>query len=339
MKINIYYGGRGIIDDPSLYAISKMIEVFKELNVETEQFNLYEDKGRIPSLPGTLKDADGVILASTVEWYGVGGLMMQFLDACWLYGDKDKIRSTYMCPVVMSTTYGEREGMTNLAAAWEILGGLPCDGICGYIADTTTLENNADYNKLLEKKAENLYRTINQKTPVLPASNQAVKKMVSITKSADLTPQESEQLSHYVSDDKYVQKQKEDLQELSNLFRNKMKVEEPTDGPAEYLETMKAHFKPAAGMKGRYCITISNLPNQDPMVLKVDGRKCETQLGRSDKEEMDVALTLEREVLEDILAGRMTFQRAFMSGSMKMKGDFKLLRGMDQIFVFMENRP
>ena len=36
--------------------------------------------------------------------------MQQFLDACWLYGDKEKIKTTYMQPIVMSTTYGEREG-------------------------------------------------------------------------------------------------------------------------------------------------------------------------------------------------------------------------------------
>lgn len=52
--------------------------------------------------------------------------MQQFLDACWLYGDKEKIQTTYMQPIVMSTTYGEREGEMTLANAWEILGGLPC---------------------------------------------------------------------------------------------------------------------------------------------------------------------------------------------------------------------
>ncbi len=47
--------------------------------------------------------------ATTVEWLGIGGYMQQFLDACWLYGDKEKISNTYMQPIVMSTTYGERE--------------------------------------------------------------------------------------------------------------------------------------------------------------------------------------------------------------------------------------
>ena len=40
--------------------------------------------------------------------------------------------------------------------------------------------------------------------------------------------------------------------------------------------------------------------------------------------------------MNDIVYSRMSFQRAFMSGNMKTKGDFKLLRALDQIFVFQE---
>ena len=204
MNINIYYGGRGMIDDPTLYVVNKMQEVFEELHVNVVRYNLYEQRNDILTLPQTLKNADGIIL-----------------DACWLYGDKEKISKIYMCPVVMSTTYGERQGKLELSTAWEILGGLPCSGICGYITESLTLEMNESYKVLIEKKAENMYRTINQKIPSLPASNQAVKQMVA-TRPIELTPQESEQLSHYVSNDDYVQKQKEDIQELANFFRGKL---------------------------------------------------------------------------------------------------------------------
>ena len=95
-----------------------------------------------------------------------------------------------MAPVVMSTTHGEREGMTELQSAWETLGGIPLDGICGYIADTSTFERTESYQKLIEKKAENIYRNMSQKMESLPTSNQAVKNTVAITKITDLTPQE-----------------------------------------------------------------------------------------------------------------------------------------------------
>ena len=148
MKINIYYGGRGLIDDPTLYVINKMQSVLEELHVEVERFNLYELKNSITTLPQTLKSTDGIVLATTVEWHGIGGYMTQFLDACWLYGDKEKISKIYMCPIVMSTTYGEREGKLDLSVAWEILGGLPCSGICGYIADTSIFDSVAPWFQL-----------------------------------------------------------------------------------------------------------------------------------------------------------------------------------------------
>ena len=96
MKINIYYGARGNADDPTLAVITKMQSVLEELNVSVERFNLYEIKNAIATLPQTLKSVDGIILASTVEWYGIGGFMHSFLDACWLYGDKYKISEIYV---------------------------------------------------------------------------------------------------------------------------------------------------------------------------------------------------------------------------------------------------
>jgi putative sterol carrier protein/multimeric flavodoxin WrbA len=334
MKINIYYGGRGIIDDPTLYVISQITTVLQELNVKVQQYNLFEQRNGITALPATLKDADGIILASTVEWYGVGGYMMQFLDACWLYGDKARIKEIYMAPVVMSTTHGEREGMMSLAAAWEMLGGLPCDGMCGYISDTTKLENSTEYSRIIDKKAENIYRTINQKMPVFPASNQAVINKVAVAKGIDLTPQESEQLSEYASDDKYVRKQKEDLQELASIFRDKMGQEDSALGNSEeYIKVLKKKFTPVSGLHAKYKIAFTDNAKLKPVIVEVDNSKCECRTGEEDN--CDVVITTDVKVFEDILGGKMTFQRAFMAGNIKMKGDFKLLRSMDQLFDLM----
>lgn len=331
MKINIYYGGRGLLDDPTLYVINKMQEVLEELNVTVERYNLHEQKNMITTLPHTLKEVDGLILATTIEWYGIGGYMQQFLDACWLYGDKEKISKLYMCPVVMSTTYGEREGKLNLATAWEILGGIPCSGICGYIADTVTLEMNEDYIKLIEKKAENLYRTIHQKLPNFPTSNQAVKQKISITKNLDLTPQESEQLSHYAADDRYVKRQKEDIQELASMFKDMMETRE-TDDNGEFISDMESHFNPQPGFHANYKFVIEG--KKKALVVQVSGGELKCFYGTMEKPDAELQLT--KETMQDIISSRMTFQRAFMSGEMKMKGDFKMLRTLDQIFTFSD---
>lgn len=332
MKINIYYGGRGMIDDPTLVVVNKMQEVLEELHVKVERYNLHELKNTIPTLPQTLKDADGVIFATTVEWHGIGGYMHQFLDACWLYGDKEKISQIYMCPIVMSTTYGEREGKLDLSTAWEILGGLPCSGICGYIADTVSLEMNEGYMGLIEKKAENMYRTINQKIPSLPASNQAVKQMVYSTKNIDLTPQESEQLSQYVADDSYVQRQKEDIQELTSMFRDMMEFSSESEETEEYVDDLKSHFVPQPGFTANYKVVLEG--KKKPLIIEVNTNRIECYYGNS-AETIDVEMQMQHSVMDEIVNGRMTFQRAFMGGDMKMKGDFRILRSLDQIFNFI----
>lgn len=329
MQINIYYGGRGLMDDPTLFVLKKMKEVLEELRVTVEVFHLYEQKNSIPTLPQTLKNADGVILATTIEWYGIGGYMQQFLDSCWLYGDKERISRIYMCPIVMSTTYGEQEGKLNLATAWEILGGRPCSGLCGYIEDMSILEGNDDYLRIIEKKAENLYRTINQKMPCLPASNQAVKQKITVPRNIDLTPQETEQLSQYASDDSYVQRQKADIQELTSLFRDMMGNNEK-ESNAGFLDDLETHFRPLAGFRANYKIVIEE--ESKPIIIEVDGAHINCFYGEGNN--FDVEIQLSQDSMKEIVTGMTTFQRSFMAGDMKMKGDFKVLRTLDEIFVF-----
>lgn len=329
VKINIYYGGRGLIGDPTLHVLNKMQEVLKELNVTVERYDLYEYKNGITSLPQSLKEADGVILATTLEWFGIGGWMQQFLDACWLYGDKEKIASIYMCPIVMSTTYGERDAMMSLSEAWEILGGLPCTGICGYVADVSIFEQNKAYERVIEKRTEDLYRSINQKIPVLPCSNQAVKQKVSFTQSLNLTPQEAEQLSELASDDVYVQKQKEDIQELASMFKDLLN-EKDTEDSTMFLDDLRTHFHPQPGFSATYKFNLEE--GAKPLIVKIDNAEMECYYGTSDQ--VDVEMQISTDVMNEIVQGRMTFQRAFMAGSMKMKGDFKVLRNLDLLYNF-----
>lgn len=329
MKVNIYYGGRGLLDDPTLYVIGKMEEVLKELRVSVERYNIYEHKNSISTLPQTLKDADGIILATTVEWLGIGGYMQQFLDSCWLYGDKEKIKTTYMQPIVMSTTYGEREGELTLSNAWEILGGLPCSGMCGYVDNLVSFEMNHDYSLIIEKKAENLYRTISQKQKSLPTSNQAVTRTILRTQQMDLTPQESEQLSQYVADDSYVKKQKEDIEELASMFKDKLSVQQ-NDMQTEYITELESHFVPQGDFTANYLFMIEE--KKKPLVVEVAGEELNCYYGQ--QENVDVYAKLTGEVMNNILTGRMTFQRAFMTGEMTAKGNFKTLRTLDQIFIF-----
>lgn len=330
MKINIYYGGRGLLEDPAIYVMGKLTEVLTELRVDINRYNLYEEKNSIATSPSTLKDADGVILVVSLEWFGIGGYMQQFLDMCWLYGDKEKIKNIYMLPVVMATTYGERDAELNLIKAWETLGGIPMNGLAAYVENHTDFETSAVYRGIIEKKAEDLYRAINQTMPILPNSNVAVKENISKTKSIDLTPQESEQLSRFVSDDTYVKKQKQDIEELSAMFKNMLGTAEPQEKEGEFIREFRTNFYPQEDFSAKYIIMIPDRESTLSIEVTPNSIKC----WYSDDTEADVVMKAETKILKAIISGKNTFQRAFMAGEITAKGNFKTLRTLDEIFRF-----
>lgn len=328
MNVNIYYGGRGLIDDPTLYVIEKMQSVLEELRVNVTRYNLHEMKNDITTLPQTLKEADGVILATSVEWIGIGGHMQLFLDACWLYGDKSKINNIYMVPVVMSKTYGEREAQLTLVNSWEMIGGSSCKGLCAYVEDSISFELNKDYGLIIEKEAEDLYRSISQKTKMLPNSTLAIKQNI-LKGTMDFTPQENEQLSKYAANEMYVKKQKQDIEELAGLYKNKLgeRLFQKTEA---YIEDFKKHFMPVTDFKANYAIILQD--KDQTIILEVKGKELLCYYG--EKQEIDVTVKLSANKLEEIISGRMSFQRGFMSGDLTSKGDFKNLRMLDQVFSF-----
>lgn len=328
MNINVYYGGRGVIEDPTLYVLGKIENVFNDLHINFTRYNLYDMKNTITTLPQTLKDADGIILAVSLEWLGIGGYMQQFLDACWLYGDKDKISQTYMFPVVVSTTSGEQEACLTLKNAWEILGGICGRGICTYVEDTIDFESNAEYSSYIEKAAENIYRTISHKVKGLPSSSKSLKKNF-IKAALELTPQESEQLSKYVSDDIYVKQQKEDIEQLATFFKGKLN-QQGTDVEMEFIKPFNSRFTPQENFSASYLFVITDRNRSLYINVENDSLECKYE----NCESPDVLAKLSHSVLDDIVHGRMTFQKAFMTGDMSAKGNFKTLRMLDMLFDF-----
>ena len=336
MKVNVYYGGRGLLEDPSLFVIDRIIQVLEELRVDVTRYNMYEDKAGIATLPNTLKDCDGVILASSLEWFGIGGYMQQFLDMCWLYADKEKLASLYMMPVVIATAYGELDAEVSLKKAWNVLGGISLNGIATYVEKHEDIERNSAYLSYIERKAEDLYRSINQKAVQLPTSSTAVKKNIIKTRNINLTPKESEQLSKFVSDDGYVKKQKEDIEELAAMFKHMLGDDEPKEESVyedDIVEAFCKNYYPEKDFSATYIIIIPDLGKN--LIINVgNGFQCEY----GEDQDGDVKLKADSSLMRDIISGKMTFQKGFMSGEITAKGNFKTLRMLDQIFRFTKKK-
>lgn len=332
MKVGIYYGGRGIIEDPSLYVLDIMTQVLDELNVGVERYNIHEYKNEISRLSSSIRDKDGVVFATTVEWLGIGGYMTQFLDALWLYGDREKMSALYMQPVVMSTTYGEREGMLTLENAWESLGGVLAGGICGYVEDVTAFRHNEDYRFFIEKKTEELYKAIEKRLTGLPTSSQAVTQSVQVSPQMQLTPQESEQLSELAADETKVQRQKADVLELSRMFSQMIGQSTPPAPEEEYIREFNEAYNGSNDIALDFLFNITG--RRKPLLVSVNGPSLDCRY--EEAEAADVTCTLSPDIMEAITSGRMTFQRAFSVGDMSVKGSFATLRRLDELFIFSD---
>ncbi len=329
MKINIYYGGRGLIEDSTLYVLSKIQEVLEDLSVNVTRYNLYESKKEIATLSSTLKDADGVILAAHVEWFGIGGYLQQFLDSCWLYADKSKLSDIYMMPVVISNTYGEREAENTLVRAWELLGGRICPGITSFVNNQTEFETNPGFAKIIESTAEDMYRTVNRKPLRFPSSTaQLLSDAVEQNSTMKLTPEEGERLSKYVSDDTFVKKQKEDIEELSEIFQSMMGSGESGQ---EFIRNFKENFiPPSDNTKVIFELKMTDINKS----LIVDVAKDRLKVFYGEADAPDIVATTTRETVNKICNGRQTFQGAFMLGDLSTKGDLKVIRLFDTFFRF-----
>ena len=329
MKVNIYYGGRGIIDDQTIFVIDTMTEVLEELRVSVNRYNLYEQKNELTRLPGTLKEADAAVLAASVEWLGIGGYLHQFLDSCWLYGDKEHISKMYMMPVVISGTVGERAAYDELIRAWTLLGGVTVDGVCAYAENRSDLESVQDYVGYIDNSAEMLYRYVNQKRRTLPSSAGNVSAAALHYSSIAASPQESEQLSAYVSDDNYVKKQKADIEELTNIFSGMLSGDD--NDRQEYQRRLRENFRPQGkDFSISYAIEIEDL--EKTLIIDIKSNNLNVYYG--EKPDADITATTNRATFDRIVHGRSTFQGAFMLGEIRTKGNLNEIRTFDIIFRF-----
>lgn len=328
MKVNVYYGGRGLVDDPTIFVVNKLQEVLQELKVNVERYNLYELKNQITTLSQTVTEADAVVLATTVEWIGMGGYMQTLLDACWLYADKTKIDDVYMFPVVMSKTYGEREVALALINSWEMLGGRTETGLTAYVEDTTEFEFNNKYVEMIERYAENIYRTISQKRIAFPSSSQTIKNNV-LRDTVNFTPQESEQLSKYVSDDAFVKTQKQDIESLASIYKELL-IDQENGGDDYYLDVFNNNYAFAGRYTCMYSFIISDKGKS--VIVNIDDGELDVKFGEA--LDADVIAKLNKETFDDIVNGKITFHRAFMTGSMTAKGNFRNLKMLDELFAF-----
>ncbi len=171
-------------------------------------------------------------------------------------------------------------------------------------------------------------RAISHKLEPRPSSNSTIRQTM-IRTSLELTPQESEQLSKYASDDIYVKQQKEDIEELASKFKE-MLSKQGTVFDDEFISAFTSHFVPQKDFSATYQFIIDD--NKTYIYIQIDKEDISCKYEQHDN--ADIVGKLSSNTLSNIIRGRISFQHAFMNGEMAAKGSFKNLRMLDQLFSF-----
>jgi uracil-DNA glycosylase family 4 len=347
LKTIIIYGGDGYADDPTLVALDRISNVLTELNVNIHRLDLYKGNINVDAFFEELKTAGGVIIGTTVEWFGMGGLLQSFLDKCWKHGDSLLFEQIYLFGVVISKQAFERDTYNSIIKSWELLGGVEGLNICSSISDSADLETNTEMLDIIDKKAEDYYRILNQRRPALPTSIKNSKiyvevpvaqenhEQISFNELLDDEPKKRQAhdnqatlISNY---DEYIEKQQRDIEDIANIFKKKIsnKVEDRVKTICDVFNDCYSnnHMEINATIQ-----LLVNNSRADNIVIILNNSNIKCINGQQD--DVDVTIACDKEVLNRITEGRLTVQRAFMTGEITAKGNFTIIYKFDSLFDF-----
>lgn len=347
-KVIVVYGGSNLVNDPTSVAVERVSSVLTELNMTVKRLDLYKTNYKMESFLSELNGADGVILATTVEWYGIGGLLQDFLDKCFASGQLDYFDGAYLFAIVISRQGYERDALTHLLKSWEILGGVEGVTICASIESSADIETDSDLLGAIDKKAEDYYRVISQQRVIMPTSIHDHKVLVKIpvrieSHKGEQTAMEQaienngvesvydNQMSFISNYDEFIEKQQQDIEDIASLFKERLSTKGDI-GQKTYPELFEYKYKPDRTFSDCTISWIVNDKKSKSVVLIFEGAVLKAKYSK--KTEADVVMSSDHDILQKIVEGRLTVQRAFMTGEIKAKGNFTLLYKLDQLFAF-----
>lgn len=347
-KIIVVYGGSNLADDPTYVVTDRISGVLTELNVTIKRIDLYKNDYSIDAFIDELEESDGVILATTVEWYGIGGHLQMFLDKCFASGRYGAFTGAYLFGIVVSRQSYERDAYSHLIKSWEILGGVESISLLTSIENSADLETDNELLMAIDKKAEDYYRVLNQQRLILPTSihgNKVLFKLPVKTRvdegeqmiikqvvSSETKEQTLENQMSFISNyDEFIEKQQQDIEDISSLFKEKLTTKNDISRKT-FPEIFEYKYKPDKTFADCVISWVLNDKGNESFVLEFRGAKLKAKNGK--KSDADVVMSCDIDVLSKITDGKLTVQRAFMTGEIKAKGNFTLLYKLDQLFAF-----
>lgn len=358
MKIILLLAHSG---EKKLEGCKKHIEmVLEELDIKVETIDLhtlpYYKSDQVSPVAALLsekiQESKGVIALTSVHIGGMHSSMQSFLEHFTRYTYTIKDKPIF---VITSTAFqGERKVAYEVLQAWSTLGGN--DAGATYINRDSDMENVLDN---LERQLETYYRVIKQDRVNIRCSEYYLYNKTSEHLLVD--KEEKSQVAYSVDEmnEPLVDKplhidlstKEQNIQELTQLLKQQIGY----DQEKEFIELPSTTYtKPVGRMNEgitKGSLKINSIPHyfvaqhdkvfqatiqyiltdtQEKGTIKIKDGDCTYEESLSGNPTVEMIMT--EEILNQILKKQLTYQKAFMIGKLKVKGNFGILAKLDQIF-------
>ena len=313
--------------------------------------------------------SDGIILSFATNLFAPCAVMQVFFEHLSNEKFLNCLDNKNIFLITSSAGYGESLSLSYVSKIVSTLGGYPAVslGLNHQLVSGMDEELQAS----IEKYAEDYYRIIRQNrkfiiprdiigAPVTansaaPAPAQKLsQEEMSVLLGEEPEPKiTASELAKTVDMDSFTQKQEEDIDEITQYFATKYKedvqqskgvpvIREPliqaAPSPAPRLKTCRQmtqnlphYYQPqlAGGINATVQFSITGDDTFDGY-LTIANTECDYSDGLA--QAPDITIMCDSSVLLDVLKGKFSAQKAFMTGNLKVRGNFVLLTKFDQLF-------
>lgn len=311
-------------------------EVLAELDVEVEVFDLLQlpyfrgqSETLMINLSKKLNECKGVIACSQVHIGGIHGAMQTFFDHMSLWHQSISAQPLFV--VTYSEWTGEVKCANEILSNWELLGGIDGGKIC--------LNQYSEFTQImpsLERSIESFYRMIKQeRMPML--SNERRMFLERFVDQERLIPKHID-----------LSTEEQNIRELTALLKGPIKKSDESEfiqyqnpiyqkGYSNYsngihkkIQGLPHYFIAKHDKTLEFSIQFTITDTGEEGILTIQNGDCTYAEGKGDAATLEIVAT--ERILNSILNNEMTYQKAFMLGKIKVKGNFIYLSKIDQVF-------
>ncbi len=370
MKITALNASNPITDYGLSKIIKIIMDTLTELGVEVVTHELSslgiepykgEPDPKAAKIAEDIKTARGVIFYDASGLIAPSGVMQTFLEHLSDTGYENILENKNCLVVAVANNSFERRGLENYSAVINHLGGydsvrIGLDSERAYKALT-----DDTIREIIERQAEDFYRTVNRERKFfIPVST---KPQPEPETSEFLTLEESEMLMGNIkpkvsvneiyeklSLDNLNESQEEDINELAQFFASKLNVQPksaellftneitPERAPTPRTKTLRQmtqslphYFQPQLS-GGLNAVIQLNISGDESISSYISINNTECTYTEGNHSSPDLTVLADCGIWGDILKGKLTAQKAFLVGKLKVRGNFVMLNKFDQLF-------